>query len=206
MPARPKERRHRPPSCRSVAPVLVVQAALREPVEDGLRHDAPIPNRERVGTIVHLEALCSRLPDEERMLALDQLGREPELGVRQLEAELAGRLAGGVAALQSAELAQQNDVIGIVPRDPSPGRPACAGAGVLPEPRVPARSSAPPSDRLEGRRVTSACCRSAAERGSSRPSGPPEGRLRPVGRCPSRKPSLPGARPPAARPPRMCAG
>jgi hypothetical protein len=55
------------------------QAALREPVEDGLGDDAPASDHERVCPILHIET--------ERVLSLDELGRELEFGVRQLEAE-----------------------------------------------------------------------------------------------------------------------
>ena len=49
------------------------------------------------------------------MLSLDELGRELELGVRQLEAESTSGSADRGAALQSSELAEHDDVIGIVP-------------------------------------------------------------------------------------------
>jgi hypothetical protein len=39
------------------ASVLIVQAALGEPVEDGLRDDAPASNHERICPILHLETL-----------------------------------------------------------------------------------------------------------------------------------------------------
>lgn len=49
------------------------------------------------------------------MLALHELGRELEFGVRQLQTEVAGRSADGVTIPRSSELAQHHDVIGIVP-------------------------------------------------------------------------------------------
>jgi hypothetical protein len=49
------------------------------------------------------------------VLSFDELGRELEFGVRQLQAKPARRFADGGTALQSAELAQHYDVIGIVP-------------------------------------------------------------------------------------------
>ena len=60
------------------------------------------------------ETLGSRLRDEKCMLALHELGRELEFGVRQLETEVAGRSADGVATSQRSELAQHH-VVGIVP-------------------------------------------------------------------------------------------
>jgi hypothetical protein len=77
--------------------------------------NAPASDHERVCPILHLETLRSRLPHEERVLSLDELGRELEFGVRQLEAESTSGSADLGAALQSSELAEHDDIIGIVP-------------------------------------------------------------------------------------------
>ena len=49
------------------------------------------------------------------MLSLNELGRELEFGVRELEAKTASGFADGGTALQSSEFAEHDDIIRVVP-------------------------------------------------------------------------------------------
>src|SRR3546814_13747678 len=58
-----------------------------------------------------------RLPDEEGVLAFHLLYRKLELGIRQLKTESAGGLPYRVMSRQNPDLAEQDDIVGIIPSE-----------------------------------------------------------------------------------------